>query len=127
MGTAPIAAGFLYVPISPDRATGDRRPVALVATADGHEVARSTIHDVAQVVGAGYAVSPEAGDTATVIKLMRVAMLAPVIVAVGLLAHRKRADQGERPPILPLFVVAFLLLVIANSLLPVPAAVQVPR
>lgn len=84
----------------------------------------ASIHDVAQVVGAGYAVSPEAGDTATVIKLMRVAMLAPVIVAVGLLAHRKRADQGERPPILPLFVVAFLLLVIANSLLPVPAAVQ---
>jgi uncharacterized membrane protein YadS len=35
----------------------------------------ATIHDVAQVVGAGYAISPEAGDTATVVKLMRVAML----------------------------------------------------
>lgn len=84
----------------------------------------ASIHDVAQVVGAGYAISPEAGDAATVVKLMRVAMLAPVIVAVGLLAHRKQDAQGERPPILPLFVVAFLALVIANSLLPIPTVVQ---
>jgi uncharacterized integral membrane protein (TIGR00698 family) len=84
----------------------------------------ASIHDVAQVVGAGFAISPEAGDTATVIKLMRVAMLAPVIVAVGILAHSKGAGQGKRPPILPLFVVAFLLLVLANSLMPVPALVQ---
>lgn len=80
----------------------------------------ASIHDVAQVVGAGYAISPEAGDTATVVKLMRVAMLAPVIVAVGLIAHRKAGEGSERPPVLPLFVLAFLALVIANSLLPVP-------
>ena len=84
----------------------------------------ASIHDVAQVVGAGFAISPEAGDTATVIKLMRVAMLAPVIVAVGLIAHRKRAEGEERPPILPLFVAAFLALVVANSLLPLPKIVQ---
>jgi uncharacterized integral membrane protein (TIGR00698 family) len=84
----------------------------------------ASIHDVAQVVGAGFAISPEAGDTATVIKLMRVAMLAPVIVAVGLLAHRNRSDQDARPPLLPLFVVAFLVLVVMNSLLPIPTAVQ---
>jgi len=84
----------------------------------------ASIHDVAQVVGAGYAISPEAGDTGTVVKLMRVAMLAPVIVAVGLLAHRQRSAQGERPPILPLFVAAFLALVVANSLLPIPAIIQ---
>lgn len=83
----------------------------------------ASVHDVAQVVGAGYAISPEAGDTGTVVKLMRVAMLAPVIVAVGLYTH-KRGGEGERPPILPLFVVAFLALVVANSLLPVPALVQ---
>lgn len=83
----------------------------------------ASVHDVAQVVGAGYAISPEAGDTGTVVKLMRVAMLAPVIVAVGLFTH-KRGGEGERPPILPLFVVAFLALVVANSLLPVPALVQ---
>ena len=81
----------------------------------------ATIHDVAQVVGAGYAISPEAGDTATVVKLMRVAMLLPVIVAVGLWA-RSRGDhgEGERPPLLPWFVTAFAVLVVINSLLPIP-------
>ena len=40
----------------------------------------ATIHDVAQVVGAGYSMSRETGDVATLVKLMRVAMLLPVIV-----------------------------------------------
>ena len=84
----------------------------------------ATVHDVAQVVGAGYAISPEAGDTATVVKLMRVAMLLPVIVATTLLIRAKGAGEGERPPILPWFLAVFLALVAANSLLPVPAAVQ---
>ena len=39
-----------------------------------------TIHDVAQVVGAGYSMSQETGDRATLVKLMRVAMLLPVIL-----------------------------------------------
>ena len=42
-----------------------------------------TIHDVAQVVGAGYSLSPETGDAATLVKLLRVAMLLPVIVRRG--------------------------------------------
>ena len=54
----------------------------------------ATIHDVAQVVGAGYSMSTETGDTATVVKLMRVAMLLPVIVAVGLWA-RSKGGHGE--------------------------------
>ena len=81
----------------------------------------ATVHDVAQVVGAGYAISPDAGDTATVVKLMRVAMLLPVIVLVGLWA-RKRGGHGEgqRPPLLPWFVTAFAALVVINSLVPIP-------
>ena len=84
----------------------------------------ATVHDVAQVVGAGYAISTEAGDTATVVKLMRVAMLLPVILATTLLIRAKGAGEGERPPILPWFLAVFLALVAANSLLPVPAFVQ---
>ena len=81
----------------------------------------ATIHDVAQVVGAGYAISPEAGDTATVVKLMRVAMLLPVIVAVGLWARRRGGHgEGERPPLLPWFVTAFAVLVVINSVVPIP-------
>ncbi len=83
-----------------------------------------SIHDVAQVVGAGYAISPEAGDTATVVKLMRVAMLLPVIVATGLLVRAKGAGEGKKPPLLPWFLAVFLALVAFNSLLPVPAFIQ---
>lgn len=84
----------------------------------------ATIHDVAQVVGAGYAISPEAGDTATVVKLMRVAMLLPVIVATGLVIRAKGAGEAKKPPILPWFLAVFLALVTFNSLLPVPSFLQ---
>jgi len=85
----------------------------------------ATVHDVAQVVGAGYAISPEAGDTATVVKLMRVAMLLPVIVCIGLWARSKGGHgDGERPPLLPWFVTAFAALVVLNSLIPIPEFVR---
>lgn len=79
-----------------------------------------TIHDVAQVVGAGYSISHEAGDAATLIKLMRVAMLLPVIALAAWLSQRHQRAQGEagtgtRPPLLPWFAVAFAALVAINS------------
>lgn len=75
-----------------------------------------TIHDVAQVVGAGYSLSHEVGDTATVVKLIRVAMLLPVIVvAVMITRARGGHESGERPPLLPWFVVAFLGFVLLGS------------
>ncbi|WP_179379591.1 YeiH family protein [Jannaschia marina] len=84
-----------------------------------------TIHDVAQVVGAGYSVSEPTGDTATLVKLIRVAMLAPVVL-VASLAIRRWAEpdpDGTRPPLLPGFVVAFLVLAAANSLGLIPAPI----
>jgi uncharacterized integral membrane protein (TIGR00698 family) len=75
----------------------------------------ATIHDVAQVVGAGYGVSRETGDTATVVKLMRVAMLLPVILCAALITRSHRAENGCRPPVLPWFAVAFVALVALNS------------
>jgi uncharacterized integral membrane protein (TIGR00698 family) len=84
----------------------------------------ATVHDVAQVVGAGYAISPEAGDTATVVKLMRVAMLLPVILATTLIIRSKGAGEGDKPPLLPWFLAVFLALVAMNSLLPVPSFAQ---
>lgn len=74
-----------------------------------------TIHDVAQVVGAGYSLSHETGDVATMVKLMRVAMLLPVI-AVATLITRAHSEQGTvRPPLLPWFATAFAVLVLINS------------
>jgi uncharacterized integral membrane protein (TIGR00698 family) len=77
----------------------------------------ATIHDVAQVVGAGYGMSKETGDVATFVKLMRVAMLLPVIIfAVLLTRSRSKAETGNRPPLLPGFALAFALLVFINSM-----------
>ncbi len=76
----------------------------------------ATIHDVAQVVGAGYSMSKETGDVATFVKLMRVAMLVPVIVfAVVFTRSRAATASGPRPPLLPGFALAFALLVAVNS------------
>jgi uncharacterized membrane protein YadS len=55
---------------------------------------------------------------------MRVAMLLPVIVATTLLVRTNGADEGKKPPLLPWFLAAFLVLVALNSLLPVPTVVQ---
>lgn len=85
----------------------------------------ATIHDVAQVVGAGYSMSTETGDTATVVKLMRVAMLLPVIVCAAMITRMQGADPtGKRPPLLPWFAVGFLILACVNSTGWVPALVQ---
>lgn len=86
----------------------------------------ATIHDVAQVVGAGYSMSTETGDVATVVKLMRVAMLLPVIVVAAMITRRQGADAplGKRPPLLPLFAVGFLVLACINSTGWVPVPLQ---
>lgn len=83
----------------------------------------ATIHDVAQVVGAGYAISPETGDTATIVKLLRVAMLLPVILVAGQITRSSAAPGTSRPPLLPWFVVAFIALVVVNSVVTVPAVI----
>lgn len=84
-----------------------------------------SIHDVAQVVGAGFIISPAVGDGATLVKLLRVALLVPVVVLFAHLfrnGHGEAGTQAKRPPILPGFLVAFVLLVAANSAGAVPAA-----
>ena len=84
------------------------------------------IHDVAQVVGAGYSFSPEAGDLATFVKLLRVAMLAPVVLAMGIaariFAHNRRAGRASAAP--PVFLLGFVALFVLNSLGLVPATIR---
>lgn len=91
------------------------RLAGLDATATGIFLG-ATIHDVAQVVGAGYMVSPEAGDTATLVKLLRVAMLLPVVATVALCFRRRGAAGGQGPAsIVPWFLVAFAVLMVLTS------------
>ena len=87
----------------------------------------ATIHDVAQVVGAGYSIGKEAGDIATIVKLLRVAMLLPVIVALTFVLRGAsrgvsiaQAQPSKRPPLLPWFVGLFALLVALNSFIALP-------
>ncbi len=75
-----------------------------------------TIHDVAQVVGAGYTISPQTGDIATYVKLLRVTMLLPVVFTVALVVGRTSAPGVARKAPLPLFLFGFAALVAVNSL-----------
>lgn len=84
-----------------------------------------TIHDVAQVVGAGSMISPAAADVAIIVKLLRVLLLVPVVALLALY-WRGRADARVlpgRPPLVPLFLLAFMGLVLLNSVGGVSATV----
>ena len=88
----------------------------------------ATIHDVAQVVGAGFSVSETSGETATVIKLLRVALLLPLVLGLAVVVRDRDVPVPSRrrptPPI-PGFLLGFLALVGINSLgwLPEPFTV----
>ncbi len=78
-----------------------------------------TIHDVAQVVGAGYSVSEEVGDLSTLMKLIRVAMLVPVVLMMGFLIRRfelSASRDSSTKPKFPFFLIGFTLLFFINSL-----------
>ena len=66
----------------------------------------ATIHDVAQVVGAGYAVS-NGGNTAVIVKLFRVLLLFPVVVLIGWMFARRAASRRRQIPI-PVFALVFV-------------------
>ena len=88
----------------------------------------ATIHDVAQVVGAGYSVSPTTGDLGTFIKLLRVAMLVPVVLVIGIIFRNKvsAAADREKAPAFPLFLIGFIVLFAVNSTGLIPGDVIQP-
>ncbi|MEV8065905.1 putative sulfate exporter family transporter [Streptomyces sp. NPDC085995] len=111
------------------------RPLGLDATQFGRWVGAG-VHDVGQVVATAQTAGPTALREAVLVKLMRVAMLAPLVAAVGLSLHRRRtggsgtahtapddaahtspdgARGARRAPIVPLFVVGFLAMTALRS------------
>lgn len=84
--------------------------------------AGASVHEVGQVVAAATPVGATAVSIAVVVKLTRVLMLAPVVTGLGLLGRRD-GTRGTRPPLLPLFVAGFLVMVAVRSsgLLPTAA------
>lgn len=77
-----------------------------------------TIHDVAQVVGAGYAVSDTVGNAAVIVKLFRVFLLLPVVLAVGWTFARISKSEAEARVPVPVFALVFLVLCLINSAVP---------
>ncbi|MGY1809439.1 YeiH family protein [Blastococcus sp. SYSU D00669] len=78
------------------------------------------VHEVAQVVAAASPAGAAAVGIAVVVKLTRVVLLAPVVAAVGVV--RRQGEAGERPPLVPLFVLGFLAMVALRSTGLVPDA-----
>ena len=86
-----------------------------------------TIHDVAQVVGAGYSISQEVGDMATLTKLVRVAMLVPVVMIMVLVVAKTLSvgikSRRTNSPKIPLFLVGFVMMMLLNSFFVLPESV----
>lgn len=90
----------------------------------------ASVHEVAQVIAAASAIGAVSLSVATIAKLGRVVMLAPLVAAVGVresvAAGRGSRDSvdGEpslkRPPIVPLYVLGFLAMVLVRTFVPVP-------
>jgi uncharacterized integral membrane protein (TIGR00698 family) len=80
----------------------------------------ATIHDVAQVVGAGFSVSETTGNFATYVKLQRVALL-PVLLLLIILFIPREPGQNIT---MPWFVIAFMVLVAINSAGLIPAPIR---
>ena len=83
-----------------------------------------TIHDVAQVAGAGYAVSDAVGNAAVIVKLFRVFLLLPVVLALGWYFTRQGMRHGEASVPVPVFAIVFLVLCIINSAAPLVSSLM---
>jgi uncharacterized integral membrane protein (TIGR00698 family) len=77
-----------------------------------------TVHEVAQVVAAGGAIGKDASDSAIIVKMTRVMMIAPLLLVLGLyLAKSAKKESGKVKVTVPWFAVGFILMVGLNSLI----------
>lgn len=107
-------AMFLYPEIAPLLALGPRA-YGLWAGA--------SIHEIAQVVAAAFQRGPEAGHAATIAKLARVSMLAPLVLTLGIFRPRNPGATRAGLPV-PGFLLGFVAMVLLNSLVTIPPAIK---
>ena len=92
----------------------------------------STIHEVAQVVVAGNAVSTEVGNTAVVTKMIRVMMLAPFLLILSFTLTAASSKNGEKLSLMkrvqqvkvPWFAFVFILVVLLHTWVPMTASFE---
>jgi uncharacterized integral membrane protein (TIGR00698 family) len=111
---ASALAMSIYPALAGELALNDRQAGFLIG---------ASIHDVAQAIGGGYAFSDPAGAYATIVKLARVALLAPVVALVSLWLEPAAEAAGRpfwRRLALPWFITAFLAVAALNSLVSSP-------
>ena len=77
----------------------------------------STMHEVAQVVAAGHAISPDAENAAVIAKMLRVMMLAPFLLFMAARVKQLAPEgQGEKSKItIPWFAILFIVVAVFNS------------
>lgn len=88
----------------------------------------ASIHEIAQVIAAAFQDGKQAGEFATIAKLARVTLLAPTVLVLGMMAARRAAQHGHarnhvKPP-LPWFVLGFIALAGANSVVTIPTEIR---
>ena len=90
----------------------------------------STLHEVAHVVGAGNAMNNAyIADNATIVKMIRVILLAPFLIILSLFIAKRPSEEEHATPAkkrkitIPWFAIWFLVVIIINSLIPFPAPV----
>jgi uncharacterized integral membrane protein (TIGR00698 family) len=104
-------------------------PLGLTDLQFGHWVGAG-VHDVGQVVATAQIAGPAALAVAVVVKLTRVLLLAPVVAVVAVGERRRETrvatvtdSPASRPPLVPLFVVGFLVAVLVRTYVPLPGVV----
>lgn len=81
----------------------------------------STIHEMAQVIGAGHAVGSEAAAMAVIQKMLRVMMLAPLLLLLsGYMSLRRAGEDVRQPLMIPWFALLFIAASLLNSFIPLP-------
>ena len=81
----------------------------------------ATLHEMAQVVAAGANFGPEALKIATVVKLARICLLAPVVFYLAWDFRRRQVSVGDaKVPLVPWFLVVFMILVLVTSFANLP-------
>jgi uncharacterized integral membrane protein (TIGR00698 family) len=91
----------------------------------------ASVHEIAQVVAAAFQDGQQAGEFGTIAKLSRVLLLAPVVMALGLMAARRTGNNDpaagapSAQPSIPWFVLGFVGLVGLNSLIAIPAEAKI--